>query len=73
MRKLKIAVRGSAPIEFGYGGRCGDMVEPGVIISTVWDFSTFPERVYGGCITLEEAMQIRDFLDSCINKKQESA
>jgi len=62
---LKIKVRGSEGITFMEGVKTGDMTEYGVGIDTVWHSN---KKAYGGCIDRDEATQIRDFLNQCIEK-----
>jgi len=66
LQPLHIEVRGSHGITFEEGFRTGDMTEGGVLISTVWWADV--ERLHGGCINRKEAVEIRDFLNRCIEK-----
>jgi hypothetical protein len=61
---LKLEVRGSEGIEFQEGWQTGDMTESGVEINTVYYADS--KKLYGGCISREEAMQLRDFLNECV-------
>jgi hypothetical protein len=61
---IEFDVRGSEPIKFSEGWMTGDMEESGVEICTVWYQDG---KRYGGCINREEAEQLRDFLNKCID------
>ncbi len=63
--KIEFDVRGSKPIKFEEGWLTGGMTETGICIATVWYQDG---RSYGGCIDREEAKQLRDFLNACIDK-----
>ena len=63
---LHLEVRGSKGISFTEGFSTGDMSESGVEIETVWWADD--NRLYGGCIDRSEAVQLRDFLNACIDK-----
>lgn len=63
--EIEFDVRGSCPIKFAEGWATGDMRESGIGIDTVWYQDG---RRYGGCINREEAIQLRDFLNQCIEK-----
>lgn len=69
---FKVEVRGAHEIKFQEGAKTGDMRKPGVLIETVYWADN--KRVYGGCIDRNEAKQLRDFLNGCIdlweNKKE---
>lgn len=64
--ELSIAVRGSEGIDFREGWSTGDMTEAGVEICTVYHADK--REKYGGCINRDETKQIRDFLNTCIEK-----
>lgn len=63
---LHLNVKGSEGITFMDGGMTGGMTEEGVTIKTVWYAED--NRSYGGCITREDAVSLRDFLSDCISK-----
>lgn len=66
MSKLSIEfdVRGSRPILFTEGLKTGNMTEYGIGIDTVWYAGG---QRYGGCIDRNEATELRDFLNKCID------
>lgn len=64
--KLHLDVRGSEGIDFEEGWQTGNMTESGIEIRTV--YYADDKRTYGGCINRQEAKQLRDFLNDCIEK-----
>jgi len=64
--KLHLDVRGSEGIDFEEGSKTGDMKEYGLSIDTAWYGES--RRRYGGCIDRTETKQLRDYLNSVIEK-----
>jgi len=64
--KLELTVRGSNGIDFEEGWKTGNMKQGGLGINTVW--WTDKKIRIGGCIDRDQTRQLRDYLNSCIDK-----
>ena len=66
---FKVVIKGAHEITFEEGWRTGGMTEGGISVKTV--YWADDKRVFGGCIDREEARQLRDFLNECLDKWEE--